>query len=114
MPPFRATYLVRLEGNQLGSLQSPWISVGGESNARQGRLDPTEEAFFAERGYRSEGYTLLNLGAGVTLPLGRQEVRLDLTLRNALDKKYANFLSRYKTYALDPGRNLTVRLSTGF
>ncbi len=71
MPPFRATYLVRLEGNQLGSLQSPWISVGGESNARQGRLDPTEEAFFAESGYRSEGYTLLNLGAGVTLPLGR-------------------------------------------
>jgi iron complex outermembrane receptor protein len=114
MPPFRATYLVRLEGAQLGSLQSPWISVGGETNARQGRLDPTEEAFFAESGYRSEGYTLLNLGAGLTLPVGRDGVRLDLTLRNALNKKYASFLSRYKTYALDPGRNLTLRLSTGF
>jgi hypothetical protein len=39
---------------------------------------------------------------------------LDLELRNALDKQYANFLSRYKTYALDPGRNLIMRLSTGF
>jgi hypothetical protein len=37
---------------------------------------------------------------------------VDLQLHNALDKRYANFLSRYKTYALDPGRNLVVRLST--
>jgi iron complex outermembrane recepter protein len=114
MPPFRATYLARLEGDRLGSLESPYVSVGGESNARQGRLDPTEEEFFAQSGFASAGYTLLNFGAGVTLPVGREGVRLDLTLRNALDKQYANFLSRYKTYALDPGRNLTVRLSTGF
>jgi outer membrane receptor protein involved in Fe transport len=46
--------------------------------------------------------------------LGNEGLRVDLELRNALDKKYANFLSRYKTYALDPGRNLTLRLSTGF
>jgi outer membrane receptor protein involved in Fe transport len=41
-------------------------------------------------------------------------VRVDFNLRNALDKKYSNFLNRYKTYALDPGRNLIVRVSTGF
>jgi hypothetical protein len=46
--------------------------------------------------------------------MGRQALLLDLELRNALDKKYTNFLSRYKTYALDPGRNLILRLSTGF
>jgi hypothetical protein len=27
------------------------------------------------------------------------------------DKAYASFLSRYKTYALDPGRNLVVQVS---
>ena len=75
---------------------------------------PSEEEFFSESGYRSEGYTLLNLGGGFTLPLARNGLRVDLMLRNALDKKYANFLSRYKTYALDPGRNLTMRLSTSF
>jgi iron complex outermembrane receptor protein len=80
----------------------------------QGRLDPTEGAFFAESGYQSTGYTLLNLGAGFTLPVVQNGLRVDVTLRNALDKKYANFLSRYKTYALDPGRNLTVRVSTSF
>ncbi len=114
MPPFRATYLLRLEGDRLGSLESPYVSIGGESDARQGRLDPSEEEFFSESGYASAGYTLMNLGAGFSLPAGSNGLRVDLELRNALDKKYANFLSRYKTYALDPGRNLTLRLSTGF
>ena len=35
-------------------------------------------------------------------------------MRNVINTSYANFLSRYKTYALDPGRNFTVRVSTGF
>ncbi len=66
------------------------------------------------RGLREAPYTLLNLGAGFALPVGRDGFRVDLALRNTLDKRYTNFLSRYKTYAMDPGRNLTLRLSTGF
>jgi iron complex outermembrane receptor protein len=114
MPPFRATYTARLEGDQLGWLDSPYFSVGGESNTRQTRLDPSEAEFFAESGYQSEGYSLLNLGGGFTIPTGRNGVQVDLALRNVLNTSYANFLSRYKTYALDPGRNFTVRISTGF
>jgi iron complex outermembrane recepter protein len=114
IPPFRATYTARLEGNRTGWLESPYFSVGGESDSRQSRLDPSEAEFFAESDYQSAGYTLLNFGAGFTIPTGREGLRVDLTLRNALDRKYANFLSRYKTYALDPGRNLTLRLSTDF
>ena len=30
------------------------------------------------------------------------------------DKEYASFLSRYKTYALDQGRNFIVQVSTAF
>ena len=89
-------------------MESPYFSIGGETNARQDRLDPSEEEFFTESGYSSAGYTLLNLGAGFNLPVGNQGLRMDLELRNATDKKYANFLSRYKTYALDPGRNLDI------
>ena len=114
IPPFRATYTVRLEGDRLGSLESPYLSVGGESNTRQSRLDPSEAEFFAESGYRSEGYTLMNLGAGFTLPTWGDGLRVDVQLRNALNEKYASFLSRYKTYALDPGRNFRVQLTTGF
>ncbi|MGH7513064.1 MAG: hypothetical protein ACREOQ_09090 [Gemmatimonadales bacterium] len=41
-----------------------------------------------------------------------------MTLRNAFDKKYQSFLSRYKfasdPIVLDPGRNVTVRVGTEF
>jgi iron complex outermembrane receptor protein len=112
IPPFRATYTVRLEGQQVAGLEAPYLFLGGESNAEQTRLDPSEAEFFDEAGYRSEGYTLVNMGGGFTLRYGRRGLRVDLQLRNAFDKRYASFLSRYKTYALDPGRNLVVRLTT--
>jgi iron complex outermembrane receptor protein len=106
IPPFRVTYTVRLEGGDQGRLRDPYFSIGGESNARQTRLDPED--------FAPPGYTLIHLGAGAVLPLGERAVALDLQLRNALDEEYAGFLSRYKTYALDPGRNFVVRMSAAF
>ncbi|MEA2723030.1 MAG: iron complex outerrane recepter protein, partial [Gemmatimonadales bacterium] len=114
IPPFRATYTARLEGEHLGWLESPYFSVGGESNSGQTRLDPSEAEFFSLSGYQPAGYTLLDLGAGWTVPVGRDGLKVDVSLKNVLDRQYSNFLSRYKTYALDAGRNFTVRLSTGF
>lgn len=120
MPPFRATYTARLEGERLGTLASPYLSIGGETNARQPRLDPSEADFFADAfggaGYQSRSYTLVNVRAGFALPLGQKEVRVDLSLRNALNRRYADFLSRIKTTAPNPGqgRNLTARVTWDF
>ena len=61
-----------------------------------------------------DGYTLAHLGGGFVLPVGRRSLSLDLQLRNVVDTEYASFLSRYKTYALDPGRNVIVRIGTTF
>jgi iron complex outermembrane receptor protein len=110
VPPFRATYSARFEGRGNSFFQSPYVSVGGESNAHQTKLDPNDIS--------PAGYTLANLGAGVAMAAGSQVVHLDVTLHNAFDKEYQNFLSRYKfatdPVVLDPGRNLTVRVSTDF
>ena len=106
IPPFRATYSAKLEGGDAGVLQHPYFSIGGESNARQTDLDPED--------FAPPGYTLVHLGAGAVIPLGARTLAVDLQLRNAFDKAYANFLSRYKTYALDPGRNFILRVSAAF
>ncbi len=106
IPPFRATYSARFEGGDRGWLQQPYFSIGGESNTQQTRADPED--------FAPPGYTLVNLGAGFALPAGKRRVALDFQLRNAFDKEYASFLSRYKTYALDPGRNFIVQVSTEF
>jgi iron complex outermembrane recepter protein len=121
IPPLRATYEVRFEGRALGQLSSPYFSVGGESNARQDRLNPEEAAFFASSldgvGYHPSAYTLVNAGAGFSLSAGSgNTVRIDLELRNALDTTWADFLSHLKTNAPNPGmgRNLTMRFTVDF
>ncbi len=121
MPPLRATYGARLEGDLGHGLRDAYFSVGGETNARQSRLDPNEAGFFAAAfdgaGYQSRGYTLLNLAAGCALPTGPGwAMRLDVTLRNVLNTAYADFLSRIKTNALNPGqgRNLLARVTMEF
>jgi iron complex outermembrane receptor protein len=120
VPPFRATYEVRLESSHGGVFRDPWLSFGGETNARQTRLDPAEAAFFAQafggQGYQSEAYTLVNAGAGFTVGNARTALRVDFSVRNLFDKTYANFLSRIKTNAENPGqgRAVILRLSTAF
>jgi iron complex outermembrane recepter protein len=106
IPPFRVTYEAKVEGELAGFLRHSYFSVGGETNTRQTRLDPED--------FAPDGYTLARLGAGTTVPVGRATFAVDLQLRNLFDTEYASFLSRYKTYALDPGRNFVVQVSTAF
>jgi iron complex outermembrane receptor protein len=120
MPPFRATYSVRLESRRQGFLHVPYFSVGGESNAQQSRQDPAEAAFYSQafggQGYQSEAYTLINAGTGFGLAAGANDVHFDFTVRNVLDKAYADYLSRIKTNALNPGmgRSFVMQVSTAF
>lgn len=104
IPPFRVTYSAKYEGHREGMFGDPYFMVGGETHSRQTRLDSSD--------FAPPGYTLISMGGGFNMPIGIRVFRFDLSLFNAFDKKYASFLSRYKTYALNPGRNLVIRLST--
>lgn len=120
IPPFRATYSVRFEGRGVSLLHDPYLLLGGETNGRQTRFDPQETDFYAAAfegaGYQSESYTLVNAGLGFTLFPSPRDIHVDLLVRNLFDQRYANYLSRLKTLAEDPGqgRNLVLRLSTAF
>jgi len=72
--------------------------------ARQTRLSPFDLG--------TAGYGLLDLYGGLDRHLGSRPVRIELQVRNVLDTRYRDFLSRYKAFALNPGRNIVVRLST--
>lgn len=60
------------------------------------------------------GYALVHLSGGGNIRLFGRRIRLDISLRNALNQRYRSFLSRYKEFAFDPGRNLILRLSTEY
>jgi len=82
------------------------LRVDVDAYARQNRPNPLD--------IPTPGYALLHLGGGGDLRLFGRPMRLDVSLRNALNQRYRSFLSRYKEFAFDPGRNLSVRLSSGF
>jgi outer membrane receptor protein involved in Fe transport len=115
MPPFRATYRVRYEAPDLARWAlAPYVWIGGETNATQTRLDPAEEAFYAAAfdgaGFTPAGYTLVNIGAGITLSAGPTPLQLDLRVRNLFDTAYSPQLSRIKTNAPQPGMGRTLLL----
>ncbi len=82
------------------------FSVDVDAYARPKRLNSLD--------IPTAGYALLHLGGGTDVRLFGRAMRLDISLRNALNQRYKSFLSRYKEFAFDPGRNLIVRLSSGF
>lgn len=103
IPPLRAGASVRFDAGDLGRVQGLYVTANGEWNARQERLDPSD--------YAPPAYALAGVGTGFTLAAGERPVSVDLSVRNLFDARYARFLSRYKTFALEQGRNVVLRVS---
>ena len=87
----------------------PWATsffAGSELEhvSRQGRPNPAD--------YVTDAYTLINFDVGMERSFLGRAARLEVGVRNAGDVRYRSFLSRYKEFALEPGRNITIRLST--
>jgi iron complex outermembrane receptor protein len=106
VPPLRVTYGARVEGADVGPVAGPYLSVQGETNARQTRAAPDDTA--------PPGYTLAHLGGGFTTDALGHPVNVDVQVRNLFNTRYTQFLSRYKAYALDAGRNIILRVSSEF
>jgi len=55
------------------------------------------------------GYALVNFDAGFDASLLHHELHVDLGIHNLANHSYRDFLSRYKTFALNPGRDFILR-----
>ncbi|PYO90755.1 MAG: hypothetical protein DMD66_01650 [Gemmatimonadetes bacterium] len=97
LPPRRAT---------IGFSWRDRFSIDVDAYARPDRPNPLD--------IPTAGYALVHLGGGSDVRLFGRPMRLDIALRNATNQRYRSFLSRYKEFAFDPGRNLIVRLSSGY
>jgi iron complex outermembrane receptor protein len=72
--------------------------------ARQTRLSPFDQG--------TAGYGLLDLFGNLDPRLGGRVLHLEVQVKNALNTSYRDFLSRYKAFALNPGRNIVLRVGT--
>lgn len=87
-----------------GSFANAFIGGEVENVMRQKRPNPLDVV--------TAGYTLVNLDLGFQHQVFGRSTRIDLGVRNAANRKYRSFLSRYKEFALEPGRNIMLRVST--
>ena len=105
MPADRALVQARVTGNhtRLGRWHA---GVGGTLVRRQDGV-PEGTVYTLP----TAGYALLQLELGTTtLRLGGRALDASLTVNNALDTRYRDYLSRYRLFVDDAGRDVVLRL----
>ena len=102
----------------LGVLHAPEVELGATLVRRQDRFPTRLDADGRElpQDYIAppDGYALLNARAGGELHLGDASIRFSLAVDNLLDTRYRDYLSRYRYFAHDPGRNVVLRVQVPF
>ncbi len=106
MPPPRGGLELEYQSTEIPWATRLYLSVEGEKFWTQHRLNTFDLA--------TDGYELLHFGAGIERRIASRPMRLDIRVRNSGNVSYKDFLSRYKEFALNPGRNIVVRLGADF
>ncbi|MCS6991754.1 MAG: TonB-dependent receptor [Chitinophagales bacterium] len=108
MPPHQGSVTVRWSPF-VPSLYEPFVSTTLEHTLQQRRVpagsDYTEPP---------PAYTLLSASAGLGIRLGRFPLSWQLSGTNLTNRVYRNYLNRFRYYADEVGRNITLRLTLTF
>ncbi|PYO41287.1 MAG: hypothetical protein DMD33_14520 [Gemmatimonadetes bacterium] len=104
VPPARGAIGAELHRG-FGGVDRSYVGAEVEIATRQTRLNPLD--------IPTAGYSLLHVSAGFERSLFGRVAQIEVAVRNLTDVSYRSFLSRYKEFALDPGRNVTLRISLG-
>ncbi len=105
MPANRLRTGARVSRRALGPVTNPYAAFTANLAAKQHRVDAGETTTAA--------YAVYDLTLGAETPR-LASGRLDLGVENLFNTRYRDHLSRYRTYALAPGRNVFVKYSVRF
>lgn len=118
MPADNATLNADYTFRNQGWLHKPYIGLGTKYVAAKksaGLYEPFSQFDGTPFGAAStDAYWLWNMQTGAELKLGKQPLKLDVTVQNLLDTEYRDFLDTYKGYALGMGRNVRLHASMAF
>lgn len=129
MPSDRLIIGIHLDLPELGILEKPYLELSTTLVRRQdwyptlempaelppALSDPEAYRFYVQHlTAPPAGYGLLSFTLGTEFLLWGQRSTLILSVHNALDQRYRDYLSRYRYFADDPGRNVIVRWQVAF
>ncbi len=101
IPADRITAQVRCLAEELLILKNAAFSLRARLYRRQDRIDLLET--------ETPPYTLIDASLGGEVAIAGARCMIDLAVDNLLNRAYFDHLSRYKNYALNPGRNIVLR-----
>ena len=109
MPADRIRLLNSWSLPSLGLFQGPWAQLNGEIVRRQDRYPKNVD-------YTNPppGYVTFDCALGTDLEIGAQLVGLSISVRNLLNAQYRDYLSRFRYYIDDPGRDIVLRVNIPF
>jgi iron complex outermembrane receptor protein len=110
MPADRLVGNVRFYVGSSSHLRDPYIEVGTTLVRRQDQVPP-----ILPFPLPTAGYALFNAELGVRqLLLAGQPLTLSLSGKNLFNRRYRDYLSRYRLFVDDPGRDVVLRLQLPF
>lgn len=110
MPADRLVTSARIYGPRGGTLADPYFELGATLVRRQDYV-PANTVYSLP----TSGYALFSAEIGTReVKIAGQSLELSLAARNLLNTRYRDYLSRYRLYVDDQGRDLVIRLRTRF
>ena len=105
-PPPRSSLGLRWIQPSWEFLLNPYVSFETRIVLDQNRV--------AELETPTGGYTLVDIRVGGELTVMSTQVRVGCSVENLFSRAYADHLNRYKAYALNPGRDIALKLLIPF
>jgi iron complex outermembrane receptor protein len=110
MPADRLSASARLFGPSNALWSSPYVELGTTLVRRQDQVPPVTIYKLP-----TSGYGLVNLEIGATaLVVHGVRYEPSLAVRNLFDRVYRDYLSRYRLFVDEPGRDVVFRLTVPF
>jgi iron complex outermembrane receptor protein len=110
MPADRLTASARLFGSSSARWTSPYVELGTTLVRRQDQVPPVTIYKLP-----TSGYGLVNFEVGASaLVIGGVRYEPSLAVRNLFDRAYRDYLSRYRLFVDEQGRDVVFRLTVPF
>lgn len=127
VPPNRMDNSLRYDfqeqtiGATPGRLSGLYVQVSGLAVARQNRVPAVSNevregvpVFRGDFAPPPPGYFLLGAEVGLNVLVGKQPLSVILSGVNLLNTAYRDYLNRFRYFADEPGRNVSIKLKTNF
>lgn len=109
MPANRARFTMAYQKENLWNLKSVFANMQYNYVAAQYRFPQGIDIIDPPT-----AYGLLDINAGCETHIGKQPIRISMSVYNVLNTPYRDYLSRLRYYTLEPGINFLLRLAIPF